>query len=52
MRRFAPPIFTNEVLNFQLSGTNSIFYNHEKMTQWTVDEGERGRNEVAPAVKF
>ena len=44
--------FNNLVTVPPESWTNSIFYNHEKMTQWTVDEGERGRNEVAPAVKF
>ena len=44
--------FNNLVTVPPESWTNSIFYNHEKMTQWTVDEGERGRNDVAPAVKF
>ena len=44
--------FNNLVTVPPESWTNSIFYKHEKMTQWTVDEGERGRNEVAPAVKF
>ena len=44
--------FNNLVTVPPESWTNSIFYNHEKMPQWTVDEGERGRNEVAPAVEF
>ena len=44
--------FNNLVTVPPESWTNSIFYKHEKMTQWTVDEGERGRNEVAPAVEF
>ncbi len=34
------------------SWTNSLFYHHEKMPQWTVDEAEKARNEVAPKVEF
>lgn len=34
------------------SWTNSMFYKHEKMPQWTVDEAEKAKNEVAPKVEF
>jgi len=44
--------FNNLVTVPPQSWTNSIFYSYEKMAQWTVDEGERDRNEVAPAVEF
>ena len=35
-----------------MSWTNSLFYRHEKMPQWSVDESERKQIEAAPAVKF
>lgn len=44
--------FNNLVTVPPQSWTNSLFYGHEKMAQWTVDEGERARNEQAPAVQF
>ena len=34
------------------SWTNSLFYHYEKMPQWTVDEAEKAKNEVAPKVTF
>jgi LemA protein len=34
------------------SWTNNLFYHYEKMPQWTVEEAERARNEVAPKVEF
>ena len=35
-----------------MSWTNSLFYRHEKLPQWSVDESERKQIETAPAVKF
>ncbi len=34
------------------SWTNSLFYNHTKMAQWTVDDAEKKKNEAAPKVEF
>jgi LemA protein len=34
------------------SWTNDLFYHFEKMPQWTVDEAEKAKNEVAPKVEF
>jgi len=34
------------------SWTNSLFYHFAKMPQWTVDDAEKKKNEVAPAVEF
>ncbi len=34
------------------SWTNSLFYNHEKMAQWSLDDGELERVEQAPKVEF
>lgn len=44
--------FNNLVSVPPQSWTNSLFYGHEKMAQWTVDESERARNEQAPKVEF
>ena len=34
------------------SWTNSLFYHFAKMPQWTVEDAEKKKNEVAPAVEF
>ncbi len=34
------------------SWTNSLVYHFEKMPQWTVDDAEKAKNEVAPKVEF
>jgi LemA protein len=34
------------------SWTNSLFYHHEKMAQWTVGDDEKKKNEAAPTVDF
>ncbi|HLE10150.1 MAG: LemA family protein [Bdellovibrionales bacterium RIFOXYD12_FULL_39_22] len=34
------------------SWTNSLFFHHEKMAQWTVSEAEKAAVEKAPEVKF
>ena len=44
--------FNNLVSAPPESWTNSLFYDYERMPQWTVDESERVRNETAPAVEF
>ena len=45
-------IFNDLVTAPPESWTNSLFYNYEKMSQWTVDEAEKAKNEVAPKVEF
>lgn len=44
--------FNNKVTVPPESWTNSLFYKHEKMPQWTVDEAERKNIESAPKVEF
>lgn len=44
--------FNNLVTVPPTSWTNSLFYKLAKLPQWTVDEGERERNEKAPSVEF
>ncbi len=44
--------FNNLVTVPPQSWTNSLFYNYEKMAQWTVDDAEKARNEQAPKVEF
>jgi len=44
--------FNNLVTVPPESWTNSLFYKHEKMDQWTVDEAEKKKNEEAPKVEF
>jgi len=44
--------FNNQVTVPPTSWTNSLFYHHEKMAQWSVDEGEAERVEQPPAVEF
>lgn len=44
--------FNNLVTVPPTSWTNSLFYHHSKMPQWTVSEGEKEKIEKAPEVKF
>ncbi len=44
--------FNNLVTVPPTSWTNSLFYSHEKLPQWSLEEGERQRVETAPAVEF
>ena len=44
--------FNNLVTVPPQSWTNSLFYGHEKMAQWSLDEAEAERVEQAPAVDF
>ena len=44
--------FNNLVTVPPQSWTNSLFYDHEKMAQWSLDEVETERVEEAPAVEF
>jgi LemA protein len=44
--------FNNLVTVPPQSWTNSLFYGHEKMAQWSLDEAEAKRVEQAPAVDF
>ncbi len=44
--------FNNLVTVPPQSWTNSLFYHHEKMPQWTLDEAETERVEQAPEVEF
>ncbi len=44
--------FNNLVSVPPTSWTNSIFYGHDKMAQWSLDEGELQRVQQAPAVEF
>jgi LemA protein len=34
------------------SWTNSLFYHHEKLPQWTVTDAEKQQIEAAPKVEF
>lgn len=45
-------VFNNAVTVPPSSWTNSLFYHHEKMPQWTVDESEKKVIEKAPDVQF
>lgn len=45
-------IFNNLVTVPPTSWTNSLFYHHAKMPQWTVEEAEKKVIEKAPKVKF
>ncbi len=44
--------FNNLVTVPPTSWTNSLFYHHPKMAQWTVDENEKQTIEKAPSVDF
>ena len=44
--------FNNVVTVPPQSWTNSLFYGHEKMAQWSLDEVETERVEQVPAVEF
>ncbi len=44
--------FNNLVTVPPESWTNSLFYKHEKMAQWSVDAVEAKKNEAAPTVDF
>ncbi len=44
--------FNNLVTVPPQSWTNSLFYGHEKMPQWSLDDAETERVEQAPAVEF
>jgi LemA protein len=44
--------FNNLVTVPPQSWTNALFYGHEKMAQWSVDEAEAERVEQVPAVDF
>lgn len=44
--------FNNLVTVPPQSWTNSMFYDHEKMPQWSLDEAEAERVEQAPEVQF
>ncbi len=44
--------FNNLVTVPPQSWTNSLFYSHEKMPQWSLDEAETERVEQAPTVEF
>ena len=44
--------FNNLVTVPPQSWTNSMFYNHEKMSQWSLDEAEAERVEQPPEVQF
>ncbi len=44
--------FNNLVSVPPQSWTNSMFYSHEKMPQWSLDDTETERVEQAPAVEF
>ena len=44
--------FNNVVTVPPQSWTNSLFYGHEKMAQWSLDEGETERVVQGPAVEF
>ncbi len=45
-------LFNNLVTVPPESWTNSLFYKHEKMPQWTVSADEKTKNEKAPEVAF
>ncbi len=45
-------IFNDLVTAPPESWTNSMFYDYEKMPQWTVDDAEKAKNEVVPKVEF
>ncbi|GAH06478.1 unnamed protein product, partial [marine sediment metagenome] len=34
------------------SWTNSMFYHHTKLPQWTVTDSEKAQNEKVPDVNF
>ena len=44
--------FNNLVSVPPTSFTNSLFYHHDKMTQWALDDAEQKAVEKAPAVAF
>ncbi len=44
--------FNNLVTVPPQSWTNSLFYHHEKMAQWSLDDAETERVEQAPTVEF
>ena len=44
--------FNNLVTVPPQSWTNSMFYDHEKMPQWSLDEAEAERVEQPPEVQF
>ena len=44
--------FNNKVTVPPESWVNSMFYHHEKMPQWTVDESEKKAVQQAPKVEF
>ena len=44
--------FNNLVTVPPQSWTNSLFYGHEKMPQWSLDDAETERVEQAPTVEF
>lgn len=44
--------FNNLITVPPTSWTNSLFYHHEKMPQWTVSDAEKSTNEKPPEVNF
>lgn len=45
-------VFNNLITVPPTSWTNSLFYHHEKLPQWTVSDAEKAKVEEAPKVDF